>query len=297
MDTLFFRNPRLVILALAVIAVAGLSALLTLGRQEDPSITGTQAGVTTLFPGADPARIEALITRPLENELRTIAEVMTLSSTSAAGISSIDVELIETIDPAAIPEVWSRVRDKVAAVPLPPGALDPEVETGGEGAYAAILALLPKGDTAPASAVLGRHAQELAERLRTLTGAKSVDVWGLPAEEVLVALDPARTAALGLSPAEVATAVAAGDAKARAGRLTGPGTEAVLDLAGDISGLDRVRDIVLREGSDGSVLRVGDVAEVTRGPRPPGDALAMVDGRAAAHHAMRWRWWMDVRRF
>lgn len=281
MDTLFFRNPRLVILALAVIAVAGLSALLTLGRQEDPSITGTQAGVTTLFPGADPARIEALITRPLENELRTIAEVMTLSSTSAAGISSIDVELIETIDPAAIPEVWSRVRDKVAAVPLPPGALDPEVETGGEGAYAAILALLPNGDTAPASAVLGRHAQELAERLRTLTGAKSVDVWGLPAEEVLVALDPARTAALGLSPAEVATAVAAGDAKARAGRLTGPGTEAVLDLAGDISGLDRVRDIVLREGSDGSVLRVGDVAEVTRGPRPPGDALAMVDGRAA----------------
>ncbi|MFN9192417.1 MAG: efflux RND transporter permease subunit [Pseudomonadota bacterium] len=281
MDTLFFRNPRLVILALAVIAVAGLSALLTLGRQEDPSITGTQAGVTTLCPGADPARIEALITRPLENELRTIAEVMTLSSTSAAGISSIDVELIETIDPAAIPEVWSRVRDKVAAVPLPPGALDPEVETGGEGAYAAILALLPKGDTAPASAVLGRHAQELAERLRTLTGAKSVDVWGLPAEEVLVALDPARTAALGLSPAEVATAVAAGDAKARAGRLTGPGTEAVLDLAGDISGLDRVRDIVLREGSDGSVLRVGDVAEVTRGPRPPGDALAMVDGRAA----------------
>ncbi|MFN5165447.1 MAG: efflux RND transporter permease subunit [Pseudomonadota bacterium] len=281
MDTLFVRNPRLVILALAVIAVAGLSALLTLGRQEDPSITGTQAGVTTLFPGADPARIEALITRPLENELRTLAEVMTLSSTSAAGISSIDVELIETIDPAAIPEVWSRVRDKVAAVPLPPGALDPEVETGGEGAYAAILALLPKGDTAPASAVLGRHAQELAERLRTLTGAKSVDVWGLPAEEVLVALDPARTAALGLSPAEVATAVAAGDAKARAGRLTGPGTEAVLDLAGDISGLDRVRDIVLREGSDGSVLRVGDVAEVTRGPRPPGDALAMVDGRAA----------------
>jgi len=281
MDTLFFRNPRLVILALAVIAVAGLSALLTLGRQEDPSITGTQAGVTTLFPGADPARIEALITRPLENELRTIAEVMTLSSTSAAGISSIDVELIETIDPAAIPEVWSRVRDKVADVPLPPGALDPEVETGQAGAYAAILALLPRADTAPASAVLGRHAEELAERLRNLTGARAVDIWGLPAEEVLVALDPARTAALGLSPAEVATAVAAGDAKARAGRLTGPGTEAVLDLAGDISGLDRVRDIVLREGSDGSVLRVGDVAEVTRGPRPPGDALAMVDGRAA----------------
>jgi multidrug efflux pump subunit AcrB len=281
MDTLFFRRPRLVILALAVVAVAGISALLTLGRQEDPSITETQAGVTTLFPGADPARVEALVTRPLEDKLRTIAEVMTLSSTSATGISSIEVELIETIDPAAIPEVWSRVRDKVADVPLPPGALPPEVETGQAGAYAAILALLPAGDKAPASAVLGRHAAELAERLRTLTGAKAVDVWGLPAEEVLVALDPARAAALGLSASEVASAVAAGDAKAQAGRLTGPGTEVVLDLAGDIAGLDRVREIVLREGSQGSVLRVGDVAEVTRGPRPPRDALALVDGREA----------------
>jgi len=281
MDTLFFRRPRLVILALAVIAVAGISALLTLGRQEDPSITDSQAGVTTLFPGADPARVEALVTRPLEDKLRTIAEVMTVSSTSATGISSIEVELIETIDPAAIAEVWSRVRDKVADVPLPPGALPPEVETGQAGAYAAILALLPAGDMAPASAVLGRHAAELAERLRTLTGAKAVDIWGLPAEEVLVALDPARAAALGLSASEVAGAVAAGDAKAQAGRLTGPGTEAVLDLAGDIAGLDRVREIVLREGSQGSVLRVGDVANVTRGPRPPRDALALVDGREA----------------
>jgi multidrug efflux pump subunit AcrB len=281
MDTLFFRSPRLVILALAVIAVAGVSALLTLGRQEDPSITETQAGVTTLFPGADPARVEALVTRPLEDKLRTIAEVMTLSSTSSTGISSIEVELIETIDPAAIPEVWSRVRDKVADVPLPPGALDPEVETGQAGAYAAILALLPRADTAPASAVLGRHAEELAERLRNLTGARAVDIWGLPAEEVLVALDPARAAALGLSASEVARALAAGDAKAQAGRLTGAGTEAVLDLAGDIAGLDRVREIVLREGSKGSVLRVGDVAEVTRGPRPPRDALALVDGREA----------------
>ena len=281
MDTLFFHRPRLVILALVVIAVAGISALLTLGRQEDPSMTDSQAGVTTLFPGADPARVEALVTRPLEDKLRTIAEVMTLSSTSATGISSIEVELIETIDPAAIAEVWSRVRDKVADVPLPPGALDPEVETGQAGAYAAILALLPTGDKAPASAVLGRHAAELAERLRTLTGAKAVDIWGLPAEEVLVALDPARAAALGLSASEVAGAVAAGDAKAQAGRLTGPGTEAVLDLAGDIEGLDRVREIVLREGSQGSVLRVGDVANVTRGPRPPRDALALVDGREA----------------
>ena len=61
MDTLFYRQPRLVILALVVILSAGLSALVSIGRQEDPTITNIFATVTTVFPGADPSRVEALV--------------------------------------------------------------------------------------------------------------------------------------------------------------------------------------------------------------------------------------------
>ncbi|MES2540103.1 MAG: efflux RND transporter permease subunit, partial [Pseudomonadota bacterium] len=87
MDTLFFRQPRLVMLALLVIFSAGLSSLVSIGRQEDPTITNIFATITTVFPGADPARVEALVTTKIETELRTIPEIAEVSSTSATGIS------------------------------------------------------------------------------------------------------------------------------------------------------------------------------------------------------------------
>ena len=62
METLFFRQPRLVVLSLFVLVVSGLSAFLTIGRQEDPTITNIFASITTIFPGADPGRVEALVT-------------------------------------------------------------------------------------------------------------------------------------------------------------------------------------------------------------------------------------------
>jgi multidrug efflux pump subunit AcrB len=54
METLTFREPRLVALALLVIVAAGLSALLSIGRQEDPTITNLFATVSTAFPVRTP---------------------------------------------------------------------------------------------------------------------------------------------------------------------------------------------------------------------------------------------------
>ena len=79
METLTFRQPRLVALTVLVLIAAGLSSFLSLGRQEDPTITNLFATVTTQFPGADPERVEALVTAEIEEELRKIAEVSTVS--------------------------------------------------------------------------------------------------------------------------------------------------------------------------------------------------------------------------
>ena len=142
MDTLFFRQPRLVMLALLVILSAGLSALVSIGRQEDPTITNIFATITTVFPGADPARVEALVTAKIETELRTIPEIAELSSTSATGISVISVELIETVPPETIEQLWAQVRDAVADAQreFPAGVLEPDFDSDGAGGYAAIFA-------------------------------------------------------------------------------------------------------------------------------------------------------------
>ncbi|MEM9975256.1 MAG: efflux RND transporter permease subunit [Pseudomonadota bacterium] len=282
METLTFRSPRIAALALLVIIAAGLSAFLSLGRQEDPTITNINAVVTTVFPGADPARVESLVTRVIEDELRTIPEINNIDSTSSTGVSVVSVELDETTDPGRIEQIWSEARDAVAEAErsFPSGALTPAFDSDRFGAVGAIFALTPSSESF-VPAVATRYAEELAERLRNTPGTKLVTLFGLPEEEVRVTLDSVRTRALGLTPDTVAAAIANADAKVQSGRVLGGGVDILLDVSGDIEAIDRVREVVLARDGAGTVSRVGDIAEVIRAPRSPADSIAISDGKPA----------------
>ncbi|SNS56279.1 efflux RND transporter permease subunit [Jannaschia aquimarina] len=277
-----WREPRAVALALLVIVAAGVSALLTIGRQEDPTITNLFATITTPYPGAEPARVEALVTAEIEEELRGLAEVDVITSTSSTGVSIVAVELLETLEEERIEQVWSEMRDALADAQLrfPAGALAPELNTDGVGAYAAIISLSAVGDDVPVT-LTARYGEALADILRNVPGTKVVDVFGYPEEEITVTLDAARAAGLGLTADVVSQAIAQADAKVRAGQVTGAGDDLVVEVSGEIGALDRVREIALREGANGAVLRVGDIAEITRGPRQPVAEAAFQNGRPA----------------
>jgi multidrug efflux pump subunit AcrB len=104
------ENPRLIILGCALLLVAGLASLAALPTTEDPRVMNRVATVLTPFPGATPERVEALVTEPVEDALRTLPEVDIISSSSQAGISVVRVELKDSInDPTP---VWSEARDK-----------------------------------------------------------------------------------------------------------------------------------------------------------------------------------------
>ncbi|EAQ07702.1 efflux RND transporter permease subunit [Yoonia vestfoldensis] len=281
MDTLFFRQPRLVVLALLVILSAGVSSLASIGRQEDPTITNIFATVTTVFPGADPARVEALVTAKIETELRAIPEIAEVASTSATGVSVIAVELEETINPAMIEQIWAQVRDGVADArrDFPAGVREPAFDSDGAGGYAAIFALTMPDGFSPTRAA--REAEALADILRRVAGTSLVDLHGLPEEEVLVTLAPDRIAALGMTADQVSAAIRAADAKVQAGRLRAEETDLVLGISGEITSLDRLRAVVLREDGQGRVTLLGDVASITRGPRAPVAEAAFFQGRPA----------------
>ena len=95
------ENPRLIALAGALLIVAGLAAIATLPTTEDPHVTNRVAVVLTPFPGATPERVEALVTEPIEDALRTLPEVDIVSSTSQAGLSVVRVELKESVTETA----------------------------------------------------------------------------------------------------------------------------------------------------------------------------------------------------
>ncbi|MEM7521118.1 MAG: efflux RND transporter permease subunit, partial [Pseudomonadota bacterium] len=281
METLTFRQPRLVALVLLVLISAGLSSFLSLGRQEDPTITNLFATVTTQFPGADPERVESLVTAEIEDELRKIAEINLVESVSRSGVSVVSVELIETLDEATIEQVWSEARDAVEDVRrnFPAGVLAPDFNAEGISAYSAVVSVTSSEEGMPLT-LLSRHAEALGDRLRAIPSTRAVDFFGTPEEEVLISVDPTKAAALGLTAAEISQRIAEADGKVQSGRLQGD-VDLTISVTGEIKSLDRLREVVLRQNAAGAIVTVGDIATIDRGPRAPAKEYAIANGKPA----------------
>ncbi|MDG1020359.1 MAG: efflux RND transporter permease subunit [Emcibacteraceae bacterium] len=128
-SNLFYHNKRLTALVLGFIFVAGLSALSSIPRQEDPLIAHRFDVIVTTFPGASAERVDALVTEKIEASLARVDEIREVKSSSRAGVSNISVELEEYIPRSELENIWSKVRDKIGDVEpfLPPGASEPRM--------------------------------------------------------------------------------------------------------------------------------------------------------------------------
>ena len=108
-----YRHSRYFVLIIISTLAVGISSLQSIARQEDPTLTNFAANITTFYPGSTPDRVEALITRPLEEELRKISEIDELHSISSGGVSFITILLFDTLPDEALDRAWSEIRDAI----------------------------------------------------------------------------------------------------------------------------------------------------------------------------------------
>lgn len=281
LEGLFYRNRRLLILLMALIAVAGLSSFYILPRMEDPVLTKRSALVQTRFPGADATRVESLVSEKIEEELREIDDIKELRSISRSGMSTITIELRD--DVYEVDEVWSRIRDKIddARVEFPSGAKEPDFEEMDVKAYALIVALVWDNPNPVNYAVLRRSAKQLEDRLRAVSGTEDIDTFGDPDEEILVEIQPDRVATLGLSVEQIARQVEASDAKLTAGLLRGQKSDLLIDVDSELDSLARIARTPVQFGSEGHSVQLGDIATIHKGVAQPLSSLVVADGKPA----------------
>ena len=281
MTTLFYRLPRLTSLTVIVILISGFFAILTLGRQEDPTLIERYGFVLTTLPGADAERIEATITEPIERRLMELPEVNEVKAVSRANTSQISVEIAEDLNAAQVDNAWTLIRQQaqLAEIDLPDGASKPFVRRVYVGAATMTVALTWEGESEAQLAVMARLAEIMEDRFRGLGATDETDIMGLPEEEVRVIADPEALAAAGLSMTDAARLVAAADAKAPAGEVRGARSNIGLEIGGAFDGVARIRAIPLLQNQNGTALRVGDVATVVKGIEDPPTKLAFSNGK------------------
>ena len=287
----FHQDRRLLWTMLALSAIAGLDALATLPRMEDPRFSSRYEYVVTEWPGASAERVEALLTDRIEDALIGMREIHWISSESRAGVSSVFVALDNDIaGDAATDDAWSRVRDRLSHVAptLPEGAGTPVLSDREVFANTLLVAVTWDRSDAPANeAILGRRARMLEERLRAVPGAESTRLFGLAPEEVRVDVDPAQLAALGLTVADIADRLEGRDAKRAAGQLEVGGARLLLEVEGAPERLGDLLRAPIAVGADGRSILLQEVAGVTKTVDHERADAALVDGRRAVVVAVR----------
>lgn len=283
MTTLFYRLPRLTVLVILIAIISGIGAILTLGRQEDPTLVERFGYVLTTLPGADAERIEATITEPIERRLQQLPEINEIKSTSRANVSQISIDIREDLTAAQVDDAWTLIRQQVelSRAELPAGVTTPLVERVYVGAATMLVSISWEGEGDPPLAVMARLAEGLEDRFRNLSATEETELFGQPREEVRVIADPEALAAAGLSLSDAAALINSGDAKVPAGRFRGQGSDVGFEIGGEFDGIARIRSVPLLQRADGSALRVGDVAQVEKGIENPPTRLAFSDGNRA----------------
>jgi multidrug efflux pump len=286
----FARNRHLLVVSLLTIMLAGLSAFLSLPRIEDPRITTRNATIITPLPGASATRVEALVTKTIEDRLRELPEIRTIESTSRNGVSVIGIELQDQIGEDGNEQAFSRIRDRLdaAAADLPEGAGMPEFDDmRGAVAYSMILAVAWQEEARSDIGILNRVAEQLGDRLRNLAGTEQVVLFGVAEEEIRVDVDAAEAAAIGLSPAGLAARIAAADARRSAGTIRADGFDLPLEVSGALDSVARVAAVPIADNGRGGLLQVRDIATVDKAWQDPPEQVALHDGRRSILVAAR----------
>ena len=284
MTTLFYRNFRLLILAILIIVAWGISSLFALPRLEDPELVSRLAIIRTSWPGADAEQVETLITEKIESELSEIEEIKNYDSTSRAGSSIMYIELIDSLEEIDSDTVWLRIRERLNTVDslLPAGASKARLEELEIKAYAMITALTWSQDTKPNYAILNRLSELLKDELLALPGTEKVDKFGNPQEEILVEVDAAQLASIGLTTQQLSAQIQQSDAKVSSGLFRGQNNDLLLEVNSDLDSLERIRNIPISFSNQGQFTRLGDIAEVRKTITEPMSEIALINGRPAS---------------
>ncbi len=256
------RRPVLAAVASLLIIVFGIGALTQLPIRELPDIDAAVVSVRTVYTGAAPEIVDTDITEVLESSMAGIAGVKTITSRSRRGSSSITVEfeVDRNIDEAA-----NDVRDAVAQVraELPDDVDEPQVikNDADDDPVMRLAVVNPNMTAAEITDYVDRY---IVDRLATVPGVASVDLYGDRPMAVRIWLDRRAMAARNLTVADIETALERANIELPAGELETSSRQLTVRLNSRIPTVEAFANVVIDRVA-GHPIRLGDIARVVAG--------------------------------
>ncbi|MHB1921573.1 MAG: efflux RND transporter permease subunit [Chitinophagaceae bacterium] len=264
LPSISLKRPVLAIVMSIIIVIFGVIGFRFLGVRDYPSIDPPIISVRTSYTGANPDIVESQITEPLEKSINGVAGIKSISSTSAQGVSNISVEFDLGVD---LETAANDVRDKVsqAVRQLPPDIDAPPVVTKADANANAILAMTVQSTTKNALQVTDFAENVLLDRLQTIPGVSSIQVWGEKLYSMRLWMDPDKMAAYDLTPQDVLAALNKENVELPSGKITGNETELTVRTFGQLATEKDFNNLILKN-INGKIIRLSDIGNAELGP-------------------------------
>lgn len=263
LPSISLRRPVLAIVLNIIIVVFGAIGFKTLGIRDYPSIDPPIINVKTTYSGANPDVIESQITEPLEKSINGIAGVKNISSTSLQGTSSISVEFDLGIDLEA---AANDVRDKVSQAQrtLPTDIDGPPTVSKADANGQAIISMTVQSMNKNPMQLTDYAENVLMERLQTIPGVSSIQVWGEKLYAMRLWLDPLRMAGYGITFTDVKTALDKQNVELPAGKIYGNSTELAVRTLGRLYTEEDFNNLIIKN-VDSTDIHLSDIGEAILG--------------------------------
>lgn len=258
------NNKTTIYVIIAIILFGGLSAYNDMPRESFPEIKETKIYISSLYPGNTAEDVEKLITDPLEDRLKTLSNVIEITSTSQEDYSMIIVEFDENVSVEAAKQ---KVKDEIDAEtsgedwPTFNGAkVEPNAFELSISEEIPILNINISGDYPVGK--LKEFGEYLEDEIEDLQEIKQVDIRGAQEKEVEIAVDIYKMMAAKVSFNDVITAVNNGNVTMSAGNLVTSGQRRTIRILGEIDTPGDLNNFVVKSENDKSIY-LKDIAQVS----------------------------------
>jgi multidrug efflux pump len=258
--TFAVEHKTSVLVLLVIIAVMGALSYQATPKESFPELPIPMIAVNTLYPGVSPADVESQVTRVIEEDLATISDIQTLTSTSVEGYSSIIAEFGTSIN---LDEALQKVREKVdlAKPDLPADAEDPTIV---EFNFSEVPIMQVNLSGEYGLVRIKEIAETLQDRLEQIPTVLRADLRGGLEREVKVDVDLVRMQFYGVSLTDVVDAIRDENVNVPGGSIDVGSSKYLLRVDGEFSDPSVIGDLIIKTVG-GRPIYIRDVASVDFG--------------------------------